>query len=230
MRKYRLAAVAAAGVMVLAAPAGVALAAGAHPSANKPVLHVGKTSGAAVKKGAKLSAGLAKGKKVSLAIGAFGATCSSSKFTAKVVKNPASKGKASLSITNETLGNCKLSTTLASVSKITAVNTPWVGSVTSKGTLSISAAKKSKPFGFAAVIKVGTTSYTCVFTGTSNSGKTSNKGNTVSFSKQKLTLNSSLTPSGSLATCKFAGTSSVFSAVYGPVRDTSVKHSPKVFF
>jgi len=233
MRKYRLAAVAAAGVMVLAVPAGAALAAGTHNAAAKPVLRIGKTSGAAVKKGAKLRAGLAHGQKVNLSIGSFAATCSKSSFAAKVVKNPTSKGTASLSVTSETLGGCSLPASLkalATLKSITAINTPYVGTITSKGKLTIGESKKSKPIGFAAVIFVSPKNYTCVFTAASNTGKTSNKGNAVSFSKQKLTLNTTLTSSADLPTCEFAGTSSSFSAVYGPVRDTSVKHSPKVYF
>src|ERR1700683_877565 len=100
MRKYRLAAVAAAGVMVLAVPAGAALAAGTHNAAAKPVLRIGKTSGAAVKKGAKLSAGLAKGSKVVLVIASgstkYTGTCTKSSIAAKVTKNPSAKGKATL--------------------------------------------------------------------------------------------------------------------------------------
>jgi hypothetical protein len=233
MRKYRLAAVAAAGVMLLGAPAGAALAASAHAAANKPVLRVGKTTGAPVKKGAKLSAGLAKGQKVNLSIGSFAATCSKSSFAAKVVKNPTSKGTASLSITKETLGGCSLPASLkalATLKSITSVDTPYLGTITSKGKVTIGESKKSKPIGFAAVITVSGTNYTCVFTAASNTGKTSNTGNTVSFSKQKLTLNTTMTPPKDLSTCKFPGTSSVFSAKYGPVRDTSVKHSPKVYF
>ena len=74
MRKYRYAALATAGLLVLAAPASAALAS-THKAAPKPVLTVGKVSGAAVKKGAKISAGLAKGHKVNMKIGSFGATC-----------------------------------------------------------------------------------------------------------------------------------------------------------
>jgi len=227
MRKYRYAALAAAGVMVLATPAGAALAS-THKSAPKPVLTVSKLTGAAVKKGAKISAGLAKGQKVHLAIGGFGSTCTKSTFTAKVVKNPASAGRATLSITNQTLSGCKLSTTLASLKSITAINTPWNGSITTKNVLRITGSKKSKPVGVKAVILLGTSPFTCVFTATSTTGKTSNKGNTVTFKNQNLTLNASLS-GASYSTCKIAGTKASFSAVYGPVRDISVKHHPRVF-
>lgn len=227
MRKYRHAALAAAGLLVLATPAGAALAS-THKSAPKPVLTVGKVTGAAVKKGAKISAGLAKGHKVSLKIGSsssFSATCTKSTFTAKVVKNPASAGRATLSITGQTLGGCKLSTNIATLKSITAINTPWNGSITTKNVLKITGSKKSRPVGVKATIMVGTTPLTCIFTAPASSGKTSNKGNTVTFKNLTLTLDAS--KSSSL--CSAAGTSATFSAVYGPVRDISVKHHPKVF-
>ena len=68
MPKYRYIALATASLMVLGAPAGAAYAASAH-KAPKPVLTIGKKGGPAVKKGAKLTASLAKGTKVTLAIG-----------------------------------------------------------------------------------------------------------------------------------------------------------------
>jgi hypothetical protein len=235
MRKYRLVAVAAAGVMVLTVPAGAALAAGTHSAAAKPVLRVGKASGAAVKKGAKLSAGLAKGQKVNLAIGSFAATCTKSSFAAKVVKNPASAGKATISVTSETLGGCSLTgipKSTASLSSITAVDLPYNGSITTKNKLTVSGTKKSRPIGFAAHVVALGTPIVCVFTAASNSGKTANKANSITFTKQTLTLNKTQTPSGSLGLCEAVGKApytSVFSAVFGPVRDTSVKHHPKVF-
>src|SRR5579862_163498 len=134
MRKYRYAAIATAGLLVLAAPASAALAS-THKAAPKPVLTVGKVTGPAVKKGAKISAGLAAGKKVNLKIGSFGAACSKSAFAAKVVKNPASAGRATLSITSQTLSGCKLSTNIASLKGITAINTPWNASITTKNVL-----------------------------------------------------------------------------------------------
>jgi hypothetical protein len=226
MRKYRYAALATAGLLVLAAPASAALAS-THKAAPKPVLTIGKVTGAAVKKGAKISAGLAKGHKVNLTIGGFGATCTKSTFTAKVVKNPASAGRTTLSITSQTIAGCKLSTNLATLKSISAINTPWNASITTKNVLRITGRKKSKPIGFKATIVVGTP-LTCVFTASSSSGKTSNTGNTVTFKGQKLTLNAALSGS-SYSTCKIAGTTATFSTVYGPVRDISVKHHPLVF-
>jgi hypothetical protein len=224
MRKYRYAALATAGLLVLAAPASAALAS-THKATPKPVLTIGKVAGAAVKKGAKISAGLAKGHKVNMTIGSFGATCTKSTFTAKVVKNPSSAGRTTLAITSQTLGGCKLSTNLASLKSISAINTPWSASITTKNVLSIKGSKKSKPIGFKAQFSALGQNLTCIFTAPSSSGKTANKGNTVTFKGQKLTLNKS----ASSSLCSSAGTSASFSAVYGPVRDISVKHHPRVF-
>jgi len=223
MGKYRYAALAAAGALLLAAPASAALASTQRLA---PVLVVGKISGPAVKNGAKISAGLARNQKVHMTIGSFSATCTKSTFTAKVVKNPVSAGKASLSVTGQTLSSCKLNTSLATLKSITAINTPWAGTVTAKNVLTIRGAKTSRPVGVKAVISALGQTFTCIYTAPSASGKTANRFNTVTFTNQKLKLNASA--SGSL--CTGAGaTTATFSAVYGPVRDISVAKHPKVF-
>jgi hypothetical protein len=239
MRKYRLAAVAAAGVMVLAVPAGAALAAGTHNAAAKPVLRIGKTSGAAVKKGAKLSAGLAKGSKVVLVIASgstkYTGTCTKSSIAAKVTKNPSAKGKATLGITGETISNCTLNPVPIAGTKLTSLtplNLPAATTVNVKGdSVTISQAKASKPLGFKAVIDVPGVdpSLACYYTAAKITGKFSNKAGSVTFSKQVLTLNTSLTGTTASAFCAVAGKTSTFSVAYGPVRDTSVKHHPKVY-
>jgi hypothetical protein len=231
MRKYRYLAAAAAGVMVLAAPVGTALAASAHTAANKPVLLVGSSKGKAVKNGAKIGASLASGKKVAFSVGAFAATCKKSSFTAKVVKNPSTKNKATFSLTNETVSGCALTTPISGVSLVSVVakDLPANGSVTSKGAFTISEASKSKPLAFAATVDVSGTDYTCVFSAASTKGKSSNKNQSVALSG-KFTLNQKLSPAAGYGLCEeFKITTSTFSATYGPVRDTSVKHHPKVY-
>ena len=170
---------------------GAALAS-THKAAPKPVLTIGKVGGAAVKKGAKISAGLAKGQKVHLAIGtSYKAVCSKSTFTGKVVKNPASVGKATLSITSQTLAGCSLpGVSGVKLKSITAINTPWSASITTKNKLTITGAKKSKPVGVKAVISLGSSTLTCVFTAAKTSGATANKHNTVTFKNQSLVLDS----------------------------------------
>lgn len=224
MRKYRYLAVAAAGVMVLAAPVGTALAASAHTAANKPVLLVGSSKGKAVKNKAKIGASLAGGQKVNLSIGTFKASCKTSSFAAKVVKNPASKGKATISITSEKVGGCSIPG--ISFKSLTAINLPYNGVITSKGALSVTPTSKSKPLGFSAKISADGFNLTCVFTSTGNKGKTSNKASSVTFKSQKFTLDTAA--SSGLCTAAKATTAD-YSAIFGPVRDSSVKHHPKVF-
>jgi hypothetical protein len=231
MRKYRYLAVVAAGGILLAAPLGTAFAATAHSAANKPVLLLGNSKGKAVKNGAKIGASLAKGQKVQFSVGSFKAACTESSFTAKVVKNPASKGKATLSLTGETVKKCALTTTISGVSLVSVVaeDLPANATITSKGAFTISEASKSKPLAFAATVDVTNTDYTCVFSAASAKGKSSNKKFSVSLSGT-FTLNQALSPASGYALCQgFGIKSSTFAATYGPVTDTSVKHHPKVF-
>jgi hypothetical protein len=223
MRKYRYLAVAAAGIMVLAAPAGVAFAS-SHSS--KPVLTVGKVGGKAVKNGATLTASLASKQDVNLKIGSFSATCTKSSFTAKVIKNPASKGKATLSITKESVTGCSLTgVSGVDLKSLSALHLPYNGVITSKNALTISETSTSAPLGFSADITVDGGSLTCVFITKSSSGKTANKGNTVSFTKQSFALDKG----ASSALCADAGaTTASYSAVFGPVKDSSAKNG-KVF-
>jgi hypothetical protein len=227
MRKYRYLAIAAAGVMVIGASAGTALAA---PAKSSPVLRIGSTHGAAVKNGAKVGASLAKGQKVQFTVGSLKATCPKSSFAAKVVKNPSAKGKASLSITSETLSGCALVKPIAGLTfkSVIALNLPAPGVITSKGTLGVSEAKASKPLGFTSTVDFNGGTIVCVFTAKSGSGKANNKNHTVTFGGT-FSLNKSLTPAGSLPYCTAVGTSSSFSATYGPITDNSVKHHPKVY-
>lgn len=229
MPKYRYIALATASLMVLGAPAGAAYAASAH-KAPKPVLRIGTKGGAAVEKGAVLTASLASHTSMVLSLGSFTAKCKTSKLTAEVTGNPSKPGKAALSVTGETIGRCKLKGAPAGVTlkSITALNLPYGGTVsTATGDpVTITESKSSKPLGFKASIALGTTTLTCIYTAPKVSGHASNKGNKVSFAGQKLSLDTG--KSNSL--CAEAGASAAaFSATYGPVRDTSAKRSPKVF-
>jgi len=234
MRKYGYLAVAAAGVMVFAAPLGTALAATAHPSANKPVLLVGSAKGKAVKNGAKIGASLAKGTKVTFKIGSASASCTVSTFSAKVTKNPSAKGKATLSVTAETVGGtCTLTgspvagTTLTS---LTAINLPYNATVTVKGDkITVSETSKSKPLGFTAVVDVPgiDPDLSCTYEAASASGVLSNKHNDATFTNQPLTLEASEDVPTNL--CSVAGKTSTYSATLGPVTDNSVKGHLKVF-
>jgi predicted RecA/RadA family phage recombinase len=236
MPRYRAVVLAAACALALAAPASAAYAATAAPhAAAKPVLTVGKKGGPAVKKRAVLEASLAKGKNVVFALktslGTFTATCSRSALQAKVTANPSSRGKATLSLTKETISHCTLKGAPDGIklNGIKGVNLPSDVTVSSaKGfPVTIAGRSKTKPVAFQASINassVGAGTLTCVVTAPKVSGHASNKGNEVTVAKQKFTLDKS----ASSPDCTIAS-SATFSATYGPIRDTSVKHSPKVF-
>jgi hypothetical protein len=227
MPKYRHLVLATASLMVLVLPAGEAYAAGA-PTASKPVLTIVKKGGPAVKKRAVLKAGLVRKTSVSFTLGTFKASCKSSTLRARVTANPSKPGKATLSVTGESVTKCSIAVTGVTLKSLTAINLPYAATIRSaKGDpVTVAGSKKSKPLGFKAVVTVGTTSATCVYTAAKVSGHASNTGNKVSFKSQKFTLNAS----ASNPLCAQAGaTTATFSASYGPVRDTSVRHSPKVF-
>ena len=237
MPKYRAVVLAAACALALAAPASAAYAASAHHAAAKPVLTIKKKGGPAVKKGAVLKASLAKGKRVVLTItssalgGTLTATCKSSTLKAKVTANPASRGKARLSLTGETIRRCTVKGAPAGVTvglSLKALKLPYRVTVSSAKGFPVTIAGRSSrnPLSLQATITVTglSTPLTCVYTAPKVNGHASNTGNKVSFAKQKLTLAKSQPSECSLAP------SGTFSATYGPIRDTSVRHSPKVFF
>jgi hypothetical protein len=233
MRKYRYLAVAVGAATVLSVSAGAAVAASAHTASVKSVLTIGKLGGAAVKKGAVIKAGLPKKGKVVLTIGSVSVPCTSSSIAAKVVKNPAKAGEASLSVTSVSVSKCATVKELSlSISlSLKAINLPYGSTIkTSKGDpVGLSEASKSKPMGFRATASSGgKVLAVCVFTAAKVSGSASNKHNTVAFSKQPFTLNKALT-GAAYSTCAILGTTSKFTATYGPLVDSSVKHSPKVF-
>jgi hypothetical protein len=234
MPRYRPVVLAAACALALAAPASAAYAATAHHAA-KPVLTIRKKGGPAVRKRAVLKASLPKGKSATFALntssGSFNATCTKSTLKAKVTGNPARAGKATLSLTGETFGGCALtgaSGTGITLTGIKALNLPYGVTISSaKGfPVAIAGRSRTKPLSLEASIEVSSTTYTCVVTARRATAHASNTGNKVSV-KEKLTLDAT-TSSG---VCSEVGVSSAtFSATYGPLRDTSVKHSPKVFF
>jgi hypothetical protein len=235
MPKYRAAVLVAACALALAAPASAAYATTGHHAAAKPVLTVGKKGGSAVKKRAVLKASLAKGKSAVFALntslGTFTATCSRSALQAKVTANPSAKGKATLSLTGETISHCTLKGAPDGITltSITAANLPSDVTISSaKGfPVTIAGRSKTKPLAFSAVINassVGAGTLTCVVTAPTVKANASNKGNEVSVAKQKFTLDKS----ASSPDCSIAS-SATFSATYGPILDTSVRHSPKVF-
>ncbi len=230
MRKYRYLAVATGVALVLSVPASAALATSAHKTA-KPVLTIGKVGGTAVKRGAVLKASLAKGGTVTFAITAGGqtgsATCTSSSIEATALRNPVKAGEATLSVKSVSVSNC--GTVEGVTLSLAPLNPPYSATIkAAKGDpVTLGEVSKSKPMGFIATITEDSVQATCVFTAASFSGHASNKGNVVGFSKQELTLDTDL--SNSLCTTVAHITSATFTATYGPIVDSSVKRSPKVF-
>ncbi len=218
MRKYLYLAMAAASATVMAAPI-VAQAAPAGPS---PVLTISKPGGTAVKPGAALKASLAKGSKAVFTLGPITISCKSSSFTAIVISNPHAPGKATESISAESISKCTSNVPNLMISGVKALNLPYKSSVSdAKGfPVTVTGRKKSKPIELTATAKLGTTTFSCVYKAAKVAGKASNKGSTITITKQPFTKVSGA------AACP--GTAS-FSAKYGPVRDTSVKGNPAVF-
>jgi hypothetical protein len=229
MPKFRYLALATAGIMVLSLPASAAYAASARSTASKPVLTVGKKGGPAVKKHATLTASLARRASVTVALGSLvTVTCRSSTLTAKVTANPSRPGKATLSVTGWSIRKCPKMVSGVTLNSLTAINLPYRATVSdAKGDpVTVAGSRKSKPVGFKAVVTAAGTTVTCVFTAAKVSGHAANTGNKVSFKGQPFALDAS----ASSMLCSQAGVSTAtFSATYGPVLDTSLRHHPKVF-
>jgi hypothetical protein len=220
VRKYLYLAMAAASATVLAAPVVAQAAPAAHPS----VLTISKAGGTAVKAKAKLTASLAKGASAVFVLkGVATITCKSSSFTAVVVKNPTAPGTATEKQTAESIGKCTVNISGASVKTIKALNLPYNASVSDKKGFPVTVAGTSakKPIELTATAAVGTSSIVCTYKATKISGSASNKGNSITVTKQTFKV-----VAGSNVLCP---ASSTFSAKYGPVKDTSVKGNPAVF-
>jgi hypothetical protein len=221
LTKYFYMVAAAASALLIAAPMVPAEAAAAH------VLTIGHKGGTAVNAGAVLKSGLAPKTSATFAIGALTVKCTSSSFTGKVTSNPtvSAKAVATESITASTLAKCSVKG--ATSISVTVKNLPYKATVSAaKGNpATVSGTSKSKPILLMATIVVPKNpKFTCSYTAASISGKASNTGNAISFSKQQFKF----LKGGKL--CTIGGKIAKFSATYGPVTDTSVKGSPKVFF
>jgi hypothetical protein len=222
MRKYLYVVAAATSALLVAAPMVPADAAAAH------VLTIGKAGGTAVSKGAVLKSSLAKKTNATFSIGAIKVKCASAAFTGKVTSNPAAAGKAMAteSVTASTLAKCAVPGVMSIT--VTAKNLPYKASVSAaKGNpVTVSGQSKSKPITLTAKVKISATNtITCTYTAASISGKASNKGNSITFTNQKFKFSTG----NPKKTCTSIGSTATFSATYGPVTDTSVKGSPKVF-
>ncbi len=222
MRKYLYLATAVASAAVLAAP----LAASATTASGGHVLTIGKAGGNAVKAKAVLKASLAKGTTALFTMGSGGnqqkLTCKSASFTAKVTSNPKKPGKATESLTAQTISKCTTSVAHVKIMKVGAKNLPYNVTVSDgkKHPVAVNSTKKSKPVELFATAAADGFTVTCTYKAAALKGTSANKGNSITVTKQKFALVSG----GS-----FCPASALFSATYGPVKDTSVKGSPAVF-
>lgn len=222
MRKYLYLAAATASMAVLAAP----LAASATSTASGHVLTIGKAGGTAVKSGAVLKASLAKGTTAVFTIGTGSMpeklTCKSADFTAKVTDNPAKPGKATESLTAQSISKCTANVSGITIKKVGAKNLPFKVSVgDGKGDpVAVTASAKTKPVELFATASASGFTVTCTYKATTIKGAASNKGNTIAIKTQKFARVSG----GSLCPA-----TAFFSATFGAVKDTSVKGSPAVF-
>src|SRR5215469_5794981 len=209
---------AAASATVLAAPVVAQAAPAAHPH----VLTIKKAGGTPVRPGAKLTASLAKGSSAVFTIGTIKLTCKSSSFTAVVVKNPSAPGKATESLTTETMGKCTANIAVT-INSVKALNLPYNSTVSdAKGfPVTVSGRSKSKSIELTATATLSGSKITCTYRASTVKGAASNKGSTITITKQKFTKVN--------ASCPVPSSTAFFSAKYGPVVDTSVKGKPAVF-
>jgi hypothetical protein len=195
-------------------------------AASIDVLTTGKVGGTNLKVGDVVKSSLKSGTSVafrSSASGSTGVKCAKSSFSAKITSNPGKPGTAKESLTSQTFGSCTANVAgVNSIKSVTLGNLPYnVAVADSSGVpVTVSETSASKPLKTTVVLNTILGSVTCVYTAKSVSGHGSNTGNTITFSKQKFTKSSGP------ATCFSSG---YFSATYGPLTDSSVSGSPKVF-
>ena len=215
MRKWLLTGMTAVVAAMAVLPVATASAA---PAAKHDVLTISKVRGPNVKAKAVLKASL-KPKTQAVFKTALGTlSCKKSTVTMKVTKNVTAPGTATLSLTGQTFGSCSLSIKGAKIKSLKLNKLPYkVTFSDKKKSHPATVAKPSVSFVASAFgLTVG-----CTYTAKSITGGGSNKTHLITFSKVKFGL-----APGSNGFCSKTGT---FSAAYGPVKDTSVKHSPTVF-
>jgi hypothetical protein len=208
--------------MVVASAAALAMSVAPAQAATGHVLTTGKTGGTAVKTNAVLKAGLVKGTSATFVNSLGTLKCKAGTLTTKVTANPAKPGTATESLTAQTFSKCTISVSGVTVKSLKVSNLPYKVTVSDKkgDPVKVSESSKSKPLKLTVTVVFAGSPITCTATAASIGGHASNTGNKVSFSKQKLA-------SGGGGICPKGNGS--FSASFGPLTDTSVKGSPKVF-
>ncbi|MEU1850718.1 Tat pathway signal sequence domain protein [Streptomyces sp. NPDC019990] len=195
---------------LLVLPAAVAALGLAAPAsaADTPVLTT--ADGAAVAVGDVLDASLAAGTAAtfySSAAGTSGISCKSSAFSAEVTGNPAAPGTAT-ALASQTFdaGGCTTNVTgVLGVSGITVDNLPYTTSVSSDGTVSVTAGASSA---IQSTVRLRTLlgTITCVYRAPSLTGTANNADNSISFTNQQFTKasGSSLCFANAFFTAKYA--------------------------
>jgi len=214
MRRYLYLAIVAATALLTTLPAAAASA------DTTGVLTYGTAAGPDVAVNDVLTAGLASAAATfySSATGTTGVSCSQSTFTASVTANPTAPGTAEESLTGQTFDGCTANVPgVTSVGSITLNNLPYISTVSSDGTVTISESSDTTPLKTTIVLNTILGSVTCVYTATSISGVSSNTANTIQFTSQQFTKSSGP------GTCFASG---FFSATYGPVIDTTQGNAP----
>ena len=150
-------------------------------------------------------------------------TCKAGRFSAKVKTNPVKPGKATESLTAQSFSKCKVTgVTGVTFKSLKVKNLPFNATVSDATgfPVKVSGTAKTKPILVTVTVTVTNVGdVACSYKAASVSGTASNTGNKITFSKQKFTKSS-----GALCPA-----SANFSAAFGPVVDSSVTGSPKVF-
>jgi hypothetical protein len=217
VRRYHFLAAATASAAALVMVQAPAQAATTH------VLTIAKAGGKTVPVGAEIGAGLAKKSTAVFSLGTQRVKCTGATFEATVKGNPARPGKASANVTELEFSACTINRTGISLRGVALLDLP------SKFTVSDSPGDPVKIFGRSksrplvlVVTEQRFFSTECTYSGKSITGHASDKGKTISFSKQKL-------PAAAHEATGCPKATLTFSATLGALRDDSVAVRPRVY-
>lgn len=218
MRKLMLAGAAVA--MALLLPVSMSTVAQASPAVTHDVLTWGKAGGVNVGKQV-LKASLKSKTKAVFSSSGGTIRCAKSTFTAKVTKNPKRPGSARESLTAQTFSSCKVTGNpdVTGVKSVTINHLPYTTTISDKKGDPVTVSKPETTLKLISVLNPKVP-ITCVYRASATHGSASNKSQTITFKNQTFKKASGPT------VCSRTGK---FSATYGPVIDTSVKHHPHVF-
>ena len=185
------------------------------------MLTIRKTGGIAVKVGAVLKAGLVTGISAVFSLGSEKLTCKAGRFSATVKSNPVKPGKARESLTAQSFSKCTVNVKNITFKSIKVKNLPFKATVSDATgfPVKVSGSTKTKPILVTVTVSVAGSTVACSYKAASISGHALNKGSKITFSKQKFTKSSG----------QLCPASANFTATFGPVVDSSVQGSPRVF-